>query len=310
MGRNAVTNASIRWAIPINMEAIEFVLDVGVALVFPECSVERQERIESTIRLIHACAMNDNIGYGYLPQTYHEVESGRLYGCYDLSLQNVVREAKQIALCDAHEYDFSNCHFRLLAFSAIELGFEAPTILKYIENPGVFRQSLADRIGISYKDAKTCLLALMYGATQSLWRGCAIPQAIGPEKACLLYKDPDFDALCLEVVEIGDLLRQHARRTSNGAIINCRGKACIGNSKQELAHLLQGKESELLHVIIERYQDHILLLQHDGFALSKYVDPREIEAEISYRTGIEMPLTYQKLSLYQKTLECTNIRVN
>ena len=128
IGRNAVTNASIRWAIPVNMAAIEFVLDVGVPLTFPECSGERQERIDGTIRAIHACVLNDNIGSGYLPQVYREVESGRLYGCNDLSLQNVVKEAKQIALCSWHEYDFSNCHFRLLAFAAIELAFEASTI--------------------------------------------------------------------------------------------------------------------------------------------------------------------------------------
>jgi hypothetical protein len=172
MGRNAVTSASIRWAIPVDMEAIEYAIDVGVQMLFPECTEERLDRIDSTIRPIHACAMNDNIGYGYLPQLYREAVSGRLYGCDDLSLQNVVKEAKQIALCDAHEYDFSNCHFRLLAFAAIELGYEAPIIIKYTENPRLFRQSLADRIGINYRETKTCLLALMYGATQSLWRGC------------------------------------------------------------------------------------------------------------------------------------------
>ena len=72
---------------------------MGVSLVFPECSEERLDRIDSTIRSIHACAMNDNIGHGYLPQIYQEVESGRLYGRHDLSLQNVVKEAKQTALC-------------------------------------------------------------------------------------------------------------------------------------------------------------------------------------------------------------------
>jgi hypothetical protein len=300
-GRNAVTNASLRWAIPVNMAAIEFLLDVGVPSIFTKCTEERMDRIDSTIRSIHACALNDNIGQGYLPQVYREAESGRLYGCNDLSLQNIVKEAKQVALCGAHEYDFSNCHFRLLASAADEFGFEPVTVFRYMKDPRSFRQSLADRIGISYSQAKTCLLALLYGATQSLWHGCAIPQAIGPEKACLLYKDSEFDALGLEVLEIGCLLRQHARRTPNGAIINCRGKACTGNEKQELAHVLQGLESKLLHIVIEQYQDSILLLQHDGFALSKYVDPREIEAEISYQTGIEMPVTYQKLSLLKKS---------
>lgn len=240
------------------------------------------------------------MGLGYLPQIYHEVESGRLYGCNNLSLQNVPKEAKQIALCDAHEYDISNCHFRLLGSTAHEFGFEPVTIFKYIYHPKLFRQSLADRIGISYEQAKKCLLALLYGATQSLWPDCAIPQIIGTEKACLLYKDRDFDLLGLEVTESGDLMRQNAKRTSNGAIINCRGKACIGHPRRELGHLLQGKESELLHIVIEQYQDSILLLQHDGFALSSYVDPREIEAEISYQAGIEMPITYQKLSLIKK----------
>lgn len=299
-GRNAVTEASIRFAIPVNMAAMEYVLDVGVALVFPECSPERLERIDGTLRTIHACALNDNIGHGYLPQTYRESGSGRLYGCYDLSLQNAVKEAKTIALHDAHEYDFANCHFQLLASAAMELDIDAPVISEYVENRGQFRESLANRIGISPKQAKTCLLAVMYGATQSLWQGCAIPREIGPEKARLLYIDSDFDALCLEIVEIGDLLRHHAERTSKGAIVNCRGKACIGNPKQELSHLLSGKESELLHVVLEQYGDHVLLLQHDGFALSKYVDRREIAAEISYRTGIDMPITHEKLGLMKK----------
>ena len=91
-----------------------------------------------------------------------------------------------------------------------------------------------------------------------------------------------------------------------GVVVVCVMRAC--GDVQELAHLLQGMESKLLHIVIEKYQDYILLLQHDGFVLSRYVDPREIEAEISYQTGIEMPLTYQKLSLYQKALECINIR--
>ena len=96
---------------------------------------------------------------------------------------------------------------------------------------------------------------------------------------------------------VGEHMRRHAQRLQNGAIINCRGKACIGNPRQELAHLLQGMESELLHVVMHEYRDDILIIQHDGFTMSRYVKPEEIEALLSSATGIYMPVTHEQLTL-------------
>jgi hypothetical protein len=130
-----------------------------------------------------------------------------------------------------------------------------------------------------------------------MWADCAIPKLIGPEKAGCLYEIPQFDELTFEILEVGEVMRQNATRLANGAIINCRSKACHGTPRQELAHLLQGLEAELLHVVIEEYGNDILIIQHDGFALADYVNPAEIETILFDRTGFDMPVTYEHLTL-------------
>ena len=295
-GNNAVTDADLTWAVPINLEAINLVLDVGVEHIFPNAEPGRIARTDSSLRAIHACALNDNIGRGLLPQTYHEVESGRLYGFGGLSLQNVTREAKTVALLGAIEYDFENCQYRLLNNVAIQHGLDAPVIAEYVNDTRGFRQRLADELGITYKQAKGCLLATLFGATPSTWPENAIPMLIG-EKASEFYALPMHDALSFEILEVGDWMRTNAERTRSGAIVNSRDKSCLGNPRQELAHLLQGMEAELLHQMIAVYGSEMLIIQHDGFTLSGYQDPRDIEAAISYTSGFEMPVTWERLSI-------------
>ena len=49
-GRNAVTDASIEWAVPINLDAISMVLDVGTELFFPDVDAGRLARTDSALR--------------------------------------------------------------------------------------------------------------------------------------------------------------------------------------------------------------------------------------------------------------------
>ena len=220
-----------------------------------------------------------------------------MYGTGELSLQTVTREARRVALHAAHEYDFENCHYRLLANVALQSDIGTPVINEYLNDPRAYRTNLAAELESTYDQAKKVLLATLFGATQSLWTECAIPMLIGPEKALWLYESPQFIELTFEIMAVGEYMRQHAQRLQNGAIINCRGKACSGNARQELAHLLQGMESELLHVVMQEYRDDILIIQHDGFTMSRYVDLEEIEALLSYATGIYMPVTHVELTL-------------
>jgi len=297
-GNNAVTNAFIEWAIPVNIEMINHVLDIGLNKIFPDVDSGRLARTDCSLRAIHACALNNNVGQGLIPQVYREAPSGRLYGFGSLSLQNVTRETKIVALHDAHEYDFINCHYQLLGNISVANGIHTPLISEYLHDPKAFRQELAHNLGITYKQVKKCLLALLYGATtNSVWHENAIPKEIGPEKALELYCMPQFNKLSFEILEVGDRMIEFAKRTRSGAIVNCRGKACQGNFKQELAHLLQGMEAELLHLMLAEYGSDMLIIQHDGFAMSHYVDPVEMEATILYLAEYEMPMTHDKLTL-------------
>ncbi|MFC1688211.1 hypothetical protein ACFL07_00950 [Pseudomonadota bacterium] len=296
-GRNAVTTAELEWAVPVDLDAIGLVLEIGVDSIFPNVDAGRFARTDISLRAIHSCALNDTLGRGKIPQTYKESESGRLYGNGELSLQSVTREAKRVALHGAHEYDFSNCHFRLLAHAASQSRIDIPVISNYLNDTTAFRHDLARELDVTYEQAKKVLLATLYGATQRVWVECAIPALIGPEKAECLYKWPCFTDLTFEILEVGDVMRKNAPRLPNGAIINCRGKARHGTPIQELAHLLQGLEAELLHIVIKEYGKDILIIQHDGFALADYVDPAAIGTILSDRTGIDMPVTYEQLTL-------------
>jgi hypothetical protein len=173
-----------------------------------------------------------------------------------------------------------------------------PTIDRYIARTPAFRKELAAKLGVSYEQIKECLLAMLNGAKKSLNQSCAIVQSIGMDKAQALYKDRDFLALKQEAQEVGEWMIQHApRNTKSGGIINCRGKTCNGSKKQELAHLLQGIESEMLHAALKVYGPRVLVIQHDGFTLPHFVNPDEVKDLVLRKTGFEMPVSHQRLVL-------------
>jgi hypothetical protein len=137
-------------------------------------------------------------GEGYLMHRYVEATSGRLYA-RNINLQTVPRLIKQAALRGLWEYDFANCHYSIFAQIAEHAGITCPEISRYLANKHATRQDLAKRNDLSIDEAKTCLLAIMYGARASEWYQTAIPQTIGIERARRLYQDHVFKALLGEL---------------------------------------------------------------------------------------------------------------
>jgi len=133
------------------MGAIESALNTGLPHLFPDTSIKRLASMEMQLGLIQLCALNDNPGRGLLPQVYREDQSGRLNSCGGISLQGMYRELRPIVLAGTHEYDFQNCHWRILHQKA---GIQSPVIEHYIENYKQVRQNIADRCGITYENAK------------------------------------------------------------------------------------------------------------------------------------------------------------
>ncbi|MFC1776930.1 hypothetical protein ACFL3I_06275 [Pseudomonadota bacterium] len=294
-GHEAVTNARFSSLVPLNMEAIDQAVDVGIAHIFPDLSPAKARRADRQLCALQTIGLSSHFGRGVIKQTYKESNAGRLCGHGTLSLQNVKREVRYIALAGSHEYDLSTCHFQFMAHYARQYDIPAPWIIEYANDSTEFRRRAGERVGISPSKVKTALLAILNGAPRGRSYRNSMPGIIGVNNIDRFYADPVLNELTLEATEIGDRMRQEATIAEDGTIENCRGKSHNGSNGQRLSHLLQGLESEVLHLIIEQYGDRILIVQHDGWTMSEYVNPREIEELIERELGMRMPVQHRQL---------------
>ena len=106
-----------------------------------------------------------------------------------MTLQNCQREVKRAALSGCWEYDFENAHWSLLRqmINSIEQHTKKtiplPAVDAYLADKSGYRQTIARDVAISEKDAKTCIIALIYGAALTDDPARAIPKEIGVDAA-------------------------------------------------------------------------------------------------------------------------------
>ena len=239
-----------------------------------------------------------------LPHRYEESKAGRLYG-QGMHLQNTRRTIKNIVLNGGWEYDISNCHYSILYQMAANHGLSLPAVGHYLCWKKEVRQQIMLDIGIDSDSAKTCLIALIYGARNGKRDAGAngeypdaIPKAIGIEAAELLYVHPLWVGLKEDVSKARSLLIKQWPR-SRARIENAMGKF-IGETQSRpkiLAHLLQGIESKMLEVIRTLYPHKINLLQHDGWASHERLDLKLMEDEIAAQTGFVMEIEEARLGI-------------
>lgn len=230
-------------------------------------------------------------------QRYVESDSGRLYG-KNINLATVPRSIKQVALHGMWEYDFANCHYSILHQMAQQHGVECKAVAHYLANKEAVRQQLVVDIGIDKDDAKTCLIALIYGARFSHRDEDAIPAAVGKDAALRLYKHPLFNALKDDVTAARfHIIDRHPR--SRRSLQNAYGKWISEKEgeRQILAHLLQGVESKMLETVRKLYPDELMLLQHDGFASLVQLDTDLMTREIHAVTGYRMQIEEDRITL-------------
>jgi hypothetical protein len=125
--------------------------------------------------MIYAKANNKNWP-GHVLHRYFEIESGRVYVDGVGNLQNCYRVLREAAMAGLYDIDIENCHYSILAQMAAAHGYQCTIINDYLDNKGPFRESLAAEFGISEKQAKDALIALIYGATFSSRAKDALPK--------------------------------------------------------------------------------------------------------------------------------------
>jgi len=255
------------------------------------------ERAIEVIGKVCRLAMTDAAGEGYIAHHYEESDSGRLYptGISLASAQTVVKDA---ALTGCWEYDVSNCHYAILAQMSAKFGHTCAAIDDYIKNKVAIRAAIADQAGISVREAKTCLVALMYGARTSTWHENAIPREIGEEAAARLYATPLFKGLSGDIAKARAAAMSKCVKTRTESIVNAFGKSISSTASQEqkMAHLLQGVEAKALQAVVNRYPDDIVLVQHDGFVSTARLDVNSISEAIFAATDYRLSLEERLLA--------------
>lgn len=259
---------------------------------------ESFERVVNMISKVSRLSMTDAAGKGHMAHHYEEAKSGRLYPV-GISLASAPTVVKDAALIGNWEYDIANCHYSIFAQMADKSGHECPAIADYLENKDDTRSAIAIQAGILVRQAKTCLVALMYGARASSWHENAIPTEIGVEAAERLYLSPVFKALTADIAKARDIILSRCKSSPKGWKLNAFGKSISGkaNEAQQMAHLLQGVEAKALQAVINRYPDDVILVQHDGFVSRKKLNVAEVSEAIFTATGYRLVLEEKLLEV-------------
>ncbi len=254
------------------------------------------KRAVEAIGKVCRLAMTKAAGMGYMAHHYEESNSGRLYPT-GISLASVQTLVKDAALTGCWEYDISNCHYAILAQMSAQFGHVCPTVEDYLKRKEQIRDDIADQAGISRKEVKTCLVALIYGARASTWHKNAIPEEIGKDAAERLYATPLFMGLSGDLAKARAVILSNCLKTRTGSVINAFGKSISSKSKpeQKMAHLLQGVEAKVLQAVVNSFSDDIVLVQHDGFVSATRLDVNMLSDAIFEATRYRLELVEKQL---------------
>ncbi|MBG6074199.1 hypothetical protein [Polaromonas sp. CG_9.11] len=236
---------------------------------------------------------NNTISPGCLIHKYQQSSSGRMYG-QGINLQSVNRQVRYAALHGLWDYDIENCHYSILHQMAALAGLQCPVIEQYLNNKTSIRNGLATDLGLTPRQVKKVLLAMIYGASLSEDPTTAIPSLIGVEPARSLYEHLFFKALAADIAKARTVvLKNH--RSFRGGLRNLRGlvmREAGKEARHKLAHLLQGVESVALEAAHNVCAERIVLLQHDGFtATTPDLNLALIEDAIFKATGYSLKIS-------------------
>jgi hypothetical protein len=233
---------------------------------------------------------------GQIIQHYIESPSGRLYGCVN-HLQSTPREVREAALYGQANYDFENCHYSIFTQLCNRLGATTPAIDYYIANKKKLRAQLAATYGLTIKQVKECLLALIYGASlfymgnEYSKYSTAIKDIVGAGIYEKLRNQKDFYNIAQEIKANTQLIiKQHSTKSGiTNAVKKSLRPLSKYNNRQLLAHIIQGYEVQMLHIVLAKHGKEISLLQHDGFhSLNLHINIDALEKEIQMQTGFKM----------------------
>lgn len=248
---------------------------------------------EAMLMITHA---RNQRWYGHVLHRYSEYASGRVYAVGVPNLQNCYRVLREVAMSGLYDIDIENCHYTILDQMAAEHGYECGAIRAYLADKKRVRYTLEADFGITEAQAKQALIALIYGARFSMRDKDALPKILkSTSLAARVYEHPVFRSLRDDIVQARKTVLA-AQTITRRTMKNCRGLTINvdqADTRQQLAHLLQGVEVAALEAAYRLHGQDIVLLQHDGFAARHALDVGAIEAAMTHATGYRLKVKQQ-----------------
>ncbi len=312
--RRGFQGLPVESRVPVNLVQIKkLMVDIEARLLAHHAGMVQQEMFSPVpniafLKDLHQDAAGlvskaRTVGWpGYVLHRYQEIESGRLYAVTTPNLQNCYRVLREAAMAGLYDVDIENCHYSILAQMAAEHGYQCGAVQGYLADKKPFREALATEFGISIRQAKDALIALIYGAKFSGRPKDALPKIFNGDTdlARRIYQHPQFLALRDDIAGARAAILKGQTVSREGTIKNCRGLSLSlskSNERQQLAHLLQGVESAALEAAYRLYPEQIVLLQHDGFTSTKPLDTKRIEAAMLEATGYRLKVEQQVIQV-------------
>ena len=227
---------------------------------------------------------------GKMPQCYKTSAAGRFYAM-GLNLQNCSKLARMAALHGYYSYDIESCHHAIVLSLAEDYGIPCEHLRYYVENKKAFRTELADALGGQewLPVVKEILIAIIYGAQKNEHFG-VIQERLKADKFKDITNHPRFNGLYDELQEIFKVMIDNATRNPKTNLVkNVLGRTDKKAKKdsQQVAHLLQGIESQALQAVLSVHQSTVVPL-HDGWVCTDSESILEAERAILKAAGIPL----------------------
>jgi hypothetical protein len=224
-----------------------------------------------------------------IPVTYELRSTGR-YFTTNATLQGYFKEVRYAALHSCYEYDLESAHQSILLQLLDNKGIDFPELKllrEYVENKKVIRQQLSEELQLPLEIAKNILQALTYGARLSR----------SPEEA--IYRECDGNKEAIERVVTHPWLAQYRKVFEKAhkhligdkkSFKNALGIVCKKTGvSQQMAHLLQGYERQVIDSLIKRTnKGDIALLLHDAIVFNGKTSSSDLSAFVKRDTGFDL----------------------
>lgn len=156
---------------------------------------------------------------------------------------------------------------------------------RYLQDPGQYRQRLADQLGIDYNTAKSIITARFNGAT--LRHDRDISKMLGNNRIQLykLKKNSQFVLLTKDIKKITDSIKKFHQ---------IRGRMSAGK-KWEYYHLEEKRVMGVVRKALEQNKCKYFL-EHDGWRSDAWIDPHELKLRVRKQTGYVIDFKWEQVT--------------